>query len=209
MNIAKFAVLGAFLAPALAFGVNPDQPEKDRDEKQDQMTHQGEGQMQRSDRMDHAGRMGQGHRDTSMDGDRHGFVARPSGTVVSLDHLIGSTAKGRNNDEEFGEVQDILIDSNGQAVAAIISVGGFLGMGEKHVAVSWRQVSMEPENRDGLAGSRETGNAAVGRNQGQNENRRDQDRTTGQDHDPENYVLIVNVTEDSLKNAPEFDRTRD
>lgn len=209
MKITKVAVLSAFLAPALAFGVNPDQPEKDWDEKQDQMTHQGQTQKQRSERMDHANRMGQGHRDTSMDGDRHGFIARPAGTVVSLDQLIGSTAKGRNDDEAFGEVQDILIDSNGQAVAAVISVGGFLGMGEKHVAVSWRQVSMEPENEAGLGSSRQTGDAAVGRSQGQSENRRDQDGASELDGDPESYVLIVNVTEDSLKNAPEFDRTRD
>ena len=38
-------------------------------------------------------------------------------------------------DEKIGDVTDLLMGSDGKISTAIISVGGFLGMGEKEVAV--------------------------------------------------------------------------
>ena len=38
-------------------------------------------------------------------------------------------------DNKIGGVDDILIDKEGRVTAVIIGVGGFLGMGEKDVAV--------------------------------------------------------------------------
>ena len=39
------------------------------------------------------------------------------------------------SDNKIGGVDDILIDKEGRVTAVIIGVGGFLGMGEKDVAV--------------------------------------------------------------------------
>ena len=39
------------------------------------------------------------------------------------------------SDNKIGEIQDVLVDREGKAVAVIIGVGGFLGIGEKDVAV--------------------------------------------------------------------------
>jgi sporulation protein YlmC with PRC-barrel domain len=48
--------------------------------------------------------------------------------------LIGSSVYNLNN-ESIGEIEDIMID-NGKAVrAVVIGVGGFLGVGERNVAV--------------------------------------------------------------------------
>lgn len=44
------------------------------------------------------------------------------------------------SDETIGEVRDVLIDSDGEIAALIIGVGGFLGLGEKNVAVSFDAV---------------------------------------------------------------------
>ncbi|WP_214000955.1 PRC-barrel domain-containing protein [Arsukibacterium sp.] len=54
-------------------------------------------------------------------------------------HLLGAEVQ-TNNDEDIGEVVDLIVDSNGQIQAVIVSVGGFLGMGEKDVAVGWGHV---------------------------------------------------------------------
>lgn len=50
-------------------------------------------------------------------------------------NLIGMDVHG-SDDEDVGEVGDVLIGGDGQVEAVIIDVGGFLGIGEKPVAVS-------------------------------------------------------------------------
>jgi hypothetical protein len=49
-------------------------------------------------------------------------------------------------DNKIGEIKDMLLDREGRVQAVIVSVGGFLGMGEKDVAVSFDSVS--PVQRD-------------------------------------------------------------
>jgi hypothetical protein len=39
------------------------------------------------------------------------------------------------NDSKIGEIMDVLVDKSGKATALIVGVGGFLGAGEKDVAV--------------------------------------------------------------------------
>jgi sporulation protein YlmC with PRC-barrel domain len=44
------------------------------------------------------------------------------------------------SDNKIGEVMDVLVDKSGKATALIIGVGGFLGAGEKDVAVPFDAV---------------------------------------------------------------------
>jgi sporulation protein YlmC with PRC-barrel domain len=44
------------------------------------------------------------------------------------------------SDNKIGEIMDVLVDREGRATAMIIGVGGFLGMGEKDVAVPFSAV---------------------------------------------------------------------
>jgi sporulation protein YlmC with PRC-barrel domain len=44
------------------------------------------------------------------------------------------------SDNKIGEIMDVLVDRDGKAQALIIGVGGFLGMGEKDVAVPFKAV---------------------------------------------------------------------
>ena len=39
--------------------------------------------------------------------------------------------------EEIGEVSSVIIDRQGEALGIVVDVGGFLGMGERHVAIGW------------------------------------------------------------------------
>ena len=48
--------------------------------------------------------------------------------------VLGTTVVGASN-ETIGDVSDIVIGADGRAVALVIGVGGFLGLGEKTVAV--------------------------------------------------------------------------
>ncbi|MBV9636765.1 MAG: PRC-barrel domain-containing protein [Methylobacteriaceae bacterium] len=49
-------------------------------------------------------------------------------------------------DEKLGKITDLVLNSDGQAVAAIIGVGGFLGIGEKDVAVSFKALKTKTKN---------------------------------------------------------------
>jgi hypothetical protein len=44
-------------------------------------------------------------------------------------------------ENKIGEIKDMLLDREGRVQAVIVSVGGFLGMGEKDVAVAFDAVS--------------------------------------------------------------------
>jgi sporulation protein YlmC with PRC-barrel domain len=46
------------------------------------------------------------------------------------------------SDNKIGEIMDVLIDRGGKATALIIGVGGFLGAGEKDVAVPFDAVQV-------------------------------------------------------------------
>jgi hypothetical protein len=64
---------------------------------------------------------------TQIDSDR--FATRIIGQPV-----YDSTAADANH---LGDINDIVIDESGRAVAVTIGVGGFLGIGEKQVAVAY------------------------------------------------------------------------
>ena len=50
------------------------------------------------------------------------------------------------SDNKIGDVDDVLIDTDGHVTALIIAVGGFLGMGEKDVAVPFSSVRASEKN---------------------------------------------------------------
>lgn len=55
-------------------------------------------------------------------------------------------------DNKLGEIKDMLLDREGKVQAVIVSVGGFLGMGEKDVAVAFDAVTpTQRENKFWLA----------------------------------------------------------
>jgi sporulation protein YlmC with PRC-barrel domain len=48
--------------------------------------------------------------------------------------------------DKIGTVDDVILDDNGRAIALIIGVGGFLGAGEKDIAVAFNTVTAELKN---------------------------------------------------------------
>jgi sporulation protein YlmC with PRC-barrel domain len=72
-------------------------------------------------------------------------------STVSKDEMFSSKLKGLNvynqKDESVGEIADIAIKGN-QVDALILSVGGFLGMGERYVAVSPSSVNVRRDAKN-------------------------------------------------------------
>lgn len=50
-------------------------------------------------------------------------------------------------DESIGSINYLVIDEQNRVIAGVISVGGFLGIGAKDVAVNWQEFSFNPEER--------------------------------------------------------------
>lgn len=46
--------------------------------------------------------------------------------------------------QEIGRVVDVLVDTEGHPVAAVLDVGGFMGVGTRKVAVSWPALQFGP-----------------------------------------------------------------
>lgn len=80
--------------------------------------------------------------------------------------LLGSWVIGTNvqstTDEAIGPVQDILInEEEGTITGAVLSVGGFLGIGAKSIAVDWDELNIDYDgNEITIALTREQADAA-------------------------------------------------
>jgi hypothetical protein len=119
--------------------------------------------------------------------------------------LIGTTVVGANN-ESIGDVNDILLDRNGQAVAVVVGVGGFLGIGEKDVAVAFDQLEFTSRASASTAHTASSTSAA-GQGAGTTATTGGDAGATGSttaSAGPERIML--RMTKDDLKNAPRFAR---
>jgi sporulation protein YlmC with PRC-barrel domain len=56
-------------------------------------------------------------------------------TELTADKLEGARVYGPNN-EDVGEVNRLVLDGSGQVTRVVLDVGGFLGMGERQIAVT-------------------------------------------------------------------------
>jgi hypothetical protein len=59
--------------------------------------------------------------------------------------LIGSTVYTPAN-ETVGDINDLIIGLDGKVQGVVIGVGGFLGLGEKDVAVKMDEITVQPED---------------------------------------------------------------
>lgn len=75
------------------------------------------------------------------------FINQQRADQFLASDLIGTTVYGAAN-ENLGEINDLLVEPTGSVSAAVIGVGGFLGVGEKNVAVPFQMVEMT-RNSDG------------------------------------------------------------
>src|SRR5207249_8364312 len=121
--------------------------------------------------------------------------------------LTGITVRGPN-EEKIGAISEVLVDHSGNAQAVVIGVGGFLGIGQKDVAVPFNtlkwvsheevaatEASKTPPNPPtagpGAGGVPAPAPAAAPKPA--------IDASLGYpDH------AVINMTKDELKNAPDF-----
>jgi hypothetical protein len=108
------------------------------------------------------------------------------------DKLVFSKFKGSDvlgpDNQKVGSVTDMLFDKSGKIDGLVIGVGGFLGIGEKNVAIDMSAFEMVPASSNNPTTG--TSNTGVPR--------------AAAPEDPTHVNLKVTWTKDELKGAPEF-----
>jgi sporulation protein YlmC with PRC-barrel domain len=113
--------------------------------------------------------------------------------------VVGLNVYNEKN-ENVGSINDLLMDKSGAIKAAVISVGGFLGMGARLVAVPFDKVkfSTEPVAYTGMAGAPNAGGAKPATTTGSAAPQPAKANPWYPDH------ALINGTADELKAMPEF-----
>lgn len=83
---------------------------------------------------------GMPHQNTATS-QKPGFVQNQSAMEWRASKLIGASVYGPDN-ASIGEINDVIIGSDGKFKAAVIGVGGFLGVGEKNVALPFEALNV-------------------------------------------------------------------
>jgi sporulation protein YlmC with PRC-barrel domain len=85
-------------------------------------------------------------------------AASPSGQTLWYSHqademraskLIGTKVVNTAN-ETIGDINEIVLGKDGKVAAVIIGVGGFLGMGEREVAMNFESLRMSRDSNNNL-----------------------------------------------------------
>jgi hypothetical protein len=69
-------------------------------------------------------------------------------TETDVDMTVNASPEIRVEWDDIGEINELIVTPAGQVAAVIVGVGGFLGIGEKDVAVDMRQIKITREADD-------------------------------------------------------------
>ena len=70
----------------------------------------------------------------------------PGPEIMAASSFEGETVVDAQG-ENIGEIEEIMLDvRSGRIAYAVMSVGGFLGIGEKYFAVPWHALTMDTDN---------------------------------------------------------------
>mgnify|MGYP000896163883 CR=1 FL=1 len=71
-----------------------------------------------------------------------------SNQLASAEQMLGKSVVGQDGND-IGEVEDVILDpTSGQARQLVISSGGFLGIGEKQIAVDFNQAKWNEADKE-------------------------------------------------------------
>src|SRR5215211_6739317 len=74
------------------------------------------------------------------------FMTEQSANQWRASKLVGVDVFGADN-QRIGDINEVLLNKDGMAEAVVIGVGGFLGIGEKNVAVPFKSLEWTTEPR--------------------------------------------------------------
>jgi sporulation protein YlmC with PRC-barrel domain len=132
------------------------------------------------------------------------------------------------DNEKIGDISELLVDSNGKIQAVVVGVGGFLGIGERDVAIPFDQIKLVNEPRAVATTAATPGGPTTADPNAPATQRAtatapgtsptaptttgtvatDRTADTAARSAPDHAMLTTNMTKDQLKAAPEFKYAR-
>lgn len=71
----------------------------------------------------------------------------PGPRLMGAETLVGNDVYNEQG-EDLGDIKEIMLDvPNGKVSYAVLSFGGFMGMGDKLFAVPWHALTLDTENK--------------------------------------------------------------
>jgi Ni/Co efflux regulator RcnB len=108
------------------------------------------------------------------------YVANNSPDLWRTSEIKGVDVFNDQN-EKIGSVDDVLVDHHGNVKAVVIGVGGFLGVGERNIAIPFNQLHWQVNTTRPANGQQ-----------------------VAQGTDQPTRAILPGVTKDQLQKAPEF-----
>jgi|UPI0004B70B1F hypothetical protein len=140
------------------------------------------------------------------------FMTKMETNHIMASDLIGTRVVSANN-ESIGDINDVILDRNGQIMAAVVGVGGFLGIGEKDVAVPFKSLEfMSGQQAQAMDSSNNNVNttgstATTGTTTAPGSTNTAANTASSNQNQPERVVL--RMTKAELQAAPAFDEDGD
>ncbi len=106
--------------------------------------------------------------------------------------LVGATVYNDGGDD-VGSIDDLLVSNDGKITNAVISVGGFIGIGSKLVSVPFDQLKFQESANNNKPAGTSSGGSTTGA------------ATTSGASTPTYYSIVLpGATKDSVSKMPEF-----
>jgi sporulation protein YlmC with PRC-barrel domain len=115
--------------------------------------------------------------------------------VCLADDLIGMSVVSPQG-EKLGKIEDVVVHPGGEVAYAVLSFGGFLGMGDKLFAVPWHM--LKPHDGEGM------GKSAY--KEKDKDIDKDKDKEMAEHAHKPHGPLVLAVEKERLKSAPGFDK---
>ena len=122
------------------------------------------------------------------------YLTRQAPTDWTAEALIGRTVENGNGDD-LGEINNVVINENGNVVAIVIGVGGFLGIGEKDVGVPFDVLEFRTDAQMDRTDSASTADRAE---------KRADDRSARFDTEHDNMRIVLTTSKEDLEGAPDY-----
>jgi sporulation protein YlmC with PRC-barrel domain len=115
---------------------------------------------------------------------------------------LASSLRGRTvyntENQALGDISDVVLDENGEVIAVLIGVGGFLGIGGKDVGVNFAALQFEERKVEAPPPSAGQATGPMGSTT--------LPAAAEDDADHSKMIVVLNVTEEELKAAPAYMR---
>jgi sporulation protein YlmC with PRC-barrel domain len=136
------------------------------------------------------------------------FITQAQAGQYRASKLVGVNIYN-NADENIGEVNELIVDGTGKVLAVVVGVGGFLGIGEKNVALPFETVKWTDAPRQTAANTNPPAGTATTPAPMAPAGTGATTDTTGAvaaAPAPKDYPDhgIIDMTKDQLQNAPQF-----